>query len=123
MLQSAMQIYEKFFNDTTERIYFIVFLEKPYSLTEKHGKSSLVTRCQARCYFVAKVSHPKDGASLGESTRGKIFPLAENLRSAQQRKEDDALLLADEDGDACLSYDDLAGLAVGGTHDVQSFAG
>ena len=84
---------------------------------------SLVTRCQARCYFVAKVSHPKDGASLGESTRGKIFPLAENLRSAQQRKEDDALLLADEDGDACLSYDDLAGLAVGGTHDVQSFAG
>ena len=89
MLQSAMQIYEKFFNDTTERIYFIVFLQKQYSLTEKHGKSSLVTRCQARCYFVAKVSHPKDGASLGESTRGKIFPLAENLRSAQQRKEDE----------------------------------
>ena len=47
MLQSAMQIYEKFFNDTTERIYFIVFLEKPYSLTEKHGKSSLVTRCHS----------------------------------------------------------------------------
>ena len=50
-----MQIYEKFFNDTTERIYFIVFLQKQYSLTEKHGKSSLVTRCQARCLVIGGV--------------------------------------------------------------------
>ena len=36
----------------------------------------------------------------GESTRRKIFPLAENLRSAERREEVDALLLADENRDA-----------------------
>ena len=79
MLQSAMQIYEKFFNDTTERIYFIVFLEKPYSLTEKHGKSSLVTRCQARCYSErwSQPGRKYKGENFPSCRKPTIYPTAE----------------------------------------------
>ena len=43
-----------------------------------------------------ETSEPQRMTSL-ESTRAQIFALAENLRSAERRQEDDALLPAHQD--------------------------